>query len=341
MFEFLNIQTDEIEYVPQKHDKIIRSFQQATNQEPLVPSKMRESQKVEFERQQVAIDFMQQRVDLSVDKTLGRIHGEWVQHDDPTQETVIYHIHGGVYLFGSPQMDRLISYFMSKYCAGRTFATSYRLAPQHQFPCAVIDTISGYLYLLEQKIDPQKIVLSGESAGGGLVLSTLLAIRDMNLPMPRAAVLFSPWVDLTMSSRSFEDNGKYDYLPELKNLISNTYAPPGYVRHPYVSPIYADLSGMPPILIQVGSCERLYDENVQLGVKLSQQNPNQRIELEIYQDQLHVFQMFSFLSVSKMAFKRAGDFIQKVTLDFPPKGFYITCITADARVNGFIPISKL
>lgn len=151
-----------------------------------------------------AIDFMRKNAGYFpvYADVVSDITAEWMHpagHED--KDIIVYHLHGGAYTIGSPFMERHNSFFLAKYGNAKTFATSYRLAPQHQYPCAVIDAISGYQYLLSQGYDHSKIVISGGSAGtltltigGGLALSLLLAIRDMGLKQPAGAILHSPWV---------------------------------------------------------------------------------------------------------------------------------------------------
>ena len=268
------------------------------------------------------------------------IRGEWVKHEQGLNDTVVYHIHGGAYLVGSHKMDRYVSYFFSKYGNAKVFATSYRLAPQYQFPCAVIDVISGYLYLLKEFPQPNRIIISGESAGGGLVMALLQAIREMKLPKPAGAILMSPWVDMTLSCKSFMANGQTDYLPA-NNIerVTDLYAPLDRVKSPFVSPLFGNLEDLPPILIQTGSLERLFDEDVLLALKLSQQNPSTGIELEIYLDQIHVFHVFTKLEVSRIAFERAGDFIKRA-VQGQVKDSKLAIIEPRGRIHPVIPLKS-
>jgi acetyl esterase/lipase len=248
---------------------------------------------------------------------------EWV-HEQTTSDsqTVVYLLHGGAYVVGSPQMERKMAYYIAKSGHSKTFGISYRLAPQFEFPCALIDAVSGYMHLLDLGYQPQNIVFSGASAGGGLAMSTLLMIRQMDLPMPGGAILMSPWVDLTHSFPSFESNKDTDFLPSKSNITVgkrvNPYAPNEILDLQYVSPIWAaDLKLDVPILIQVGQVERLYDETVALAKRLMDENPQWGARLEEYREQVHVFQMFEFLQTSKAAMARCGEFIKDVTMKKP------------------------
>jgi acetyl esterase/lipase len=190
------------------------------------------------------------------------------------------------------------------------------LAPQHQFPCAIIDIISGYQHLLKSHA-ASDIVISGVSAGtfdlntgGGLTLSLLLAIREMGLPTPGGAVMISPWVDLTRSFPSFSANAQMDYLPNASEEILAYYAPNEVKKNQYASPIWAqDFSNMPPILIQVGEKERLHDEDVAVAHKLAQFG--NKVELEVYEDSFHAFPMFAFLPAARVALLSCSEFISR------------------------------
>ncbi|KAI8925343.1 Alpha/Beta hydrolase protein [Entophlyctis helioformis] len=304
----------------------------------------------ELPRSRAAIEFMRASMTATPfppeAEQDGSIYAEWVWHEAvPDSGHVVYMLHGGGYSLGSAQMIRPLSYRIAKMGKAKAFAINYRLAPPNPFPCAVIDAISGYEFLLSQGIPPSKIVFDGESAGGGLILATLLALRDMGLPLPAGGVLMSPWVDLTHSFPSFLLNETTDYLPARAEHPAlgdrlHFYAPNEELRNQFVSPVWAkSLAGLPPLLIQVGSAERLFDEDVHLAERitaeieearnksaaaiatadtdatqpLQQRPPNSFVRLEIYTDQVHVFQMFSFLAASRAAFNRVAAFILDVT----------------------------
>jgi acetyl esterase/lipase len=246
----------------------------------------------------------------------GQIYGEFLSTDKSTSDKVVYMLHGGAYIFGSPQFERGIAYLISKCTNIQTYAIAYRLAPKNEYPCAVIDYISGYIHLLDS-FEPKNIFFVGSSAGGGLALSTLLAIKGMGLPLPGGANLISPWVDLTQSFLSFIANDNTDYLPRSMNLKPSinrkqAYSPDDQLKSKYVSPIYAEsLSGLDlPIQIQVGGVERLFDEDVELAKRIRLENPQFGSRLEIYEDQVHVFHAFTFLPSSRVAFGRIGSFFK-------------------------------
>ncbi|KAH8552132.1 Alpha/Beta hydrolase protein [Umbelopsis sp. PMI_123] len=229
---------------------------------------------------------------------------------------VILYVHGGAMVLMSTKTHRHLTYNISKSTGLPVFSVNYRLAPEHPFPAALQDVVLSFLHLIDQNegygYDPENIMIMGDSAGGGLALSMMLYMRDHGLPLPGAASLLSPWVDLSMSHASWS-NQKYDYLPLLTEdhpihatkmyLGSNRY--PHLITHPYVSPVYADnFDDLPPILLQAGGCECLHDEIQELATKIAQSNTY--VQLEVYEDMIHVFQAFTFLRASKKALQSIG-----------------------------------
>jgi acetyl esterase/lipase len=173
-----------------------------------------------------------------------KISGEWVSsYENVDSERVVLWFHGGAYVFGSPQLERNITYIFSKEGKAKVYGVAYRLSPKYEFPCALIDAISGYLYLLEN-YDPKNIMVGGESAGGGLTVSLLLAIREMQLPFPAGAILLSPWVDLTHKFPSFTENKDTDILPSKAKFLyedrRHAYAPNEILDYQFVSPLWAE-----------------------------------------------------------------------------------------------------
>ncbi|KAJ3305931.1 hypothetical protein HDV03_000773 [Kappamyces sp. JEL0829] len=257
------------------------------------------------------------------------IRGEWITTPTISSECrlVIYHLHGGAYMMGSMQIERPVGYHIANMSRIPVFGISYRLAPQYEYPCALVDALSGYFFLLAQGYLPNNICISGCSAGmadgqtndagGGLAMATLLALRDMNVPRPGCAYLISPWVDLAMTFPSFSRNKDKDYLPSRDRTTlgerHHSYVPNELLKDCYVSPVWCkSLSGIDTnVLIQLGMSERLVDEGTELGRRLVEENTGV-CRVEIYREQVHVFQTFSFLPCSKVALRRAGVFINQV-----------------------------
>jgi acetyl esterase/lipase len=194
------------------------------------------------------------------------LNGEWIEPmapDHQAQRRCILYFHGGAYCTMSPRTHRAITSRLAIWSDARVFALEYRLAPEHPFPAALDDALVAYRALLAADIQPAHIVVAGDSAGGGLALALLLAARAAGDPLPAAAVLFSPWTDLAATGRSIIDNDAADALlfgswvaPIARHYLGDTPA-----TNPLVSPVYADLTGLPPLLIQVSDTEVLLDDS--------------------------------------------------------------------------------
>lgn len=241
---------------------------------------------------------------ISSDGSVGRHHSR-----------VILYIHGGAYCYSSAAAQRMISIPLSKYTDARVFAINYRLAPETQFPGPLHDVVSAYMRLTDDlQVPSGNIVVAGDSAGGGLCLALLLYLRDNGYSMPGGAILFSPWVDLTLSCPSWETNAAYDIVPSpgpdahLHPVVM--YLGDGlqqYLTHPYASPLFGRFEGLPPLLIQCGEAEVLRDEIGLLAHKASLAGVY--VQHEIYEDAVHVFQSFPFLGLVNAAFASCHDFV--------------------------------
>ncbi|KAF9967913.1 hypothetical protein BGZ73_000321 [Actinomortierella ambigua] len=188
-------------------------------------------------------------------------------------EKVIFYLHGGAYFICSTHTHREMLWRISRATGRRVFAVDYRLAPEHTFPAPIQDAIHAYAYLTDPHglgFEPENVTIAGDSAGGGLSLGALMYLRDQGMALPSKGVLFSPWLDLTFSCESWTTNHEFDYLPEPAKLTDRFNPVAMYCggldrmrtlrTHPYVSPLYGSLEGLPPLLIQVGDAERLRDE---------------------------------------------------------------------------------
>ncbi|BGP23256.1 esterase / lipase [Rhodotorula toruloides] len=230
---------------------------------------------------------------------------------------VCLYLHGGAYYMFSAETHRYLTISVSRYCEARVFAINYRLAPETRFPGQLHDAVSAYMRLtLDLKIPPENIIFAGDSAGGGLCLATLMYLRDEGYPLPAGAILMSPWVDLTMSCESWTTNRPYDYLPNpnteddhlhpVKCLLGDSIEQ--YLTHPYVSPLFGDFTGLPPLLVQAGDAEVLRDEITLLAHKAALAGV--RVEHEIFEDCVHVFQAFLMLEASRRAFQSQRVFVR-------------------------------
>ena len=211
----------------------------------------------------------------------------WFRHDGGADDAVLYYLHGGGYSIGS---IRTHGEMIARLChAGGTigFAVDYRLAPEHPFPAQLDDALIGYRHLLASGFDPSRIVIAGESAGGGLTLSTLLALRDAGDPLPAAAIVISPWLDLEMRGASIQQNRPYDYLSlEVLDAYADRFVTQAQRRDPLANPLQADLSGLPPMLIHAGGAEVLADDARRLAGSVD-------ADLVIYEDMIHAFHVFA------------------------------------------------
>src|SRR5215467_1876317 len=182
----------------------------------------------------------------------GGVPAEWVAAPGVSPGRVLLYLHGGAYQIGSPATLRRLVALLSGAAQARALSLDYRLAPEHPFPAAVDDAVVAYRWLLAGGTDPARIVIAGDSAGGGLALGTLVALRDAGEPMPAAAVLLSPWTDLALTGESLRTRAAIDMLikPGGMHQAADVYLAGEDPRHPYASPLYADLRGLPPLLIQ-------------------------------------------------------------------------------------------
>lgn len=236
------------------------------------------------------------------------VRAEKITCGKPEARAMLY-FHGGAYCVGSPATHRAITSRLARNLAAEVYAVDYRLAPEFPFPAAVDDALESYRYLLEQGWKPQQISLAGDSAGGGLALACLLAAWDEQLPMPGALVLFSPWVDLTLTNSERQSPG--DVMLSWAGLerAADIYA--GDEReHQLASPLNADFHGLPPVLIQAGSEEILLADSQQLCERL--RGCGVQARLKVFDDMWHVFQAHAgFLRVADMALADVAGFIRK------------------------------
>ncbi|BEJ01861.1 hypothetical protein CcaverHIS631_0605430 [Cutaneotrichosporon cavernicola] len=235
------------------------------------------------------------------------------------RERVIYYVHGGAYYVGNAATHRLITIGVSKACNARVFAITYRLAPEAAFPLPLHDVLHGYLRLLAPplSIPPENIVVMGDSAGGGLSIALCLYLRDNGYRLPAGLVLMSPWVDLTMSCGSWDENAYSDVVPrpdaeDHLNPVGCYLGPKGlqsHLTHPYASPLFGDLRGLPPMLIQSGEAEVLRDEITLLAHKATLAGVH--VTHELYEDMVHVFQTFTWLPAAKAAVNSVGRWVRQ------------------------------
>lgn len=238
------------------------------------------------------------------------VRGEWLTPKNAKQAVILY-IHGGGFVAGSPAGHRPITASLARLGSCNVFSLDYRLAPQHRFPAALDDAAAAYQWLLEQNFNPHQIAIAGDSAGGGLVLSTLLRLQDGNIPLPSSAVCFSPWTDLAGTGDSMQSNGKMDamFCPENIPEFASAYLGKASPFDKYASPVFAEFDAtFPPILFQVGSTEVLLDDSRRIHEKIQQSGG--KSELEICKNTPHCWQMLgSFVPEAHNAMESAVKFM--------------------------------
>lgn len=240
----------------------------------------------------------------------GGVQAEWTMAPGARADRVLVFLHGGGYISGSLMSHRHSVARMGREARARTLALDYRLAPEHPFPCALEDALAGYRFLLASGIDPGAIAIAGESAGGGLALALLLRLRDGGEPLPACLWLSSPWLDLAMTGSSLKTKADVDpllqeaYLAELAQVYLHGTDP----RDPLASPFYADLQGLPPTLIQVGSAEILLDDAVRIAGAAGATDV--AVTLRIWPCMIHAWHLFHpQLAEGREALAEGGRFV--------------------------------
>ena len=200
--------------------------------------------------------------------TINGLSAEWILPAHATKDKMIFFVHGGGYVSGSCTDHRIHAAKFVKGSDVGALLFEYRLAPEHPFPAALDDTVTAYRWLLGQGISSSNIVFAGDSAGGGLCLATLLALRDQNIPLPAAAVAVSPWTDLKCTGESYQSNAGKCLSPEgTWTAFSKHYVGEHDARLPWISPLYGDLHGLPSLLIYAGADEILRDDAIRFAQK--------------------------------------------------------------------------
>jgi len=217
---------------------------------------------------------------------------EWLLPPSATPGRVVLYLHGGGYVIGSPRSHRHLAAAIAGAAGARALLLDYRLAPEHPYPAAVDDAVAAYRWLLDQGIAPGGVVVAGDSAGGGLTVATLLALRDARTPLPAAGVCISPWVDLTCSGESYRTKAAADPIVQREGVdqMARAYLGSTPPRTPLASPLFAELGGLPPLLIQVGSDEVLLDDSVQLAERARAAGTD--ATLEVWDRMIHVWHWF-------------------------------------------------
>lgn len=242
----------------------------------------------------------------------GGVAAEWIAAPGGDAGRVIYYLHGGGYSMGSVKTHREMISRLSRAAGARALAIDYRLAPEDPFPAAVEDSLAAYRWLLSTGADPAQLVVAGDSAGGGLTVATLVALRDAGDPLPAAAVCLSPWVDMEGLGESMITKAEIDPMAQREDLLeaAKTYLGDADPRTPLAAPLYADLAALPPLLIQVGGAETLLDDSTRLAERAKAADVD--VTLEVWDDMIHVWQVFAaVLPEGQQAIDRIGEFIRE------------------------------
>jgi epsilon-lactone hydrolase len=243
--------------------------------------------------------------------SVGGVKGEWVRARRARRDATLLYLHGGGYVVGSPASHRHLAAAIGEAAGVAVFSADYRLAPEHPFPAAVEDAVAAYKGLLDSGIPASKLAIAGDSAGGGLAVATLVAARDRGLPMPACAAAISPWADLSQGGESYRSRLKRDPMitkPGLDEMAA-AYLAGAAAKTPLASPLFADLKGLPPLLIQVGSEEALHDDSMQL--KARAEDAGVDVSVESWGGMVHVWHIFHpILSEGRDAVARIGSFMR-------------------------------
>jgi monoterpene epsilon-lactone hydrolase len=238
------------------------------------------------------------------------VAAEWIEAPGADLGVILY-LHGGAYALGSIDTYREFVARMVRATSMGGLAINYRLAPEHPFPAALEDATSAYGWLLAQGVDPSRIIIAGDSAGGGLALAALVVLRDAGNPLPAGAVCLSPWTDLTLSGASIQSKAHVDCILDADSLevYAKLYAGERDLASPLISPLFADLSDLPPLLIQVGTDEILLDDAMRCAAGARQMGVD--VTLEIWDEMFHVFQLVPFLPETKKAAGHITEFVSQ------------------------------
>ena len=263
---------------------------------------------MEAQQGQLALPADVDQLDLNVaGRPARRVRTPGVREDRGT-----LYLHGGGYVMGSLNTHQELMGRIARATNAQVLGLDYRLAPEHVYPAAVDDAVAAYQWILEQGIASSRVVIAGDSAGGGLALALLLAVRELKLPMPAGAVLFSPWTDLTASGDSLRTRAETDPMigPGVLGPMAAHYAGGTAVSAPGISPLFGNLQGLPPLLIQVGDAEVLLDDSTRLHARALAAGVDST--LHNFAEAFHVFQAIPALPEAAEAIAEVAAFFERV-----------------------------
>jgi len=242
------------------------------------------------------------------------VDGEWFDPAGGETDRVLLYLHGGGYLIGSVESHRAMIERITKATGARVLAVNYRLAPEHPYPAAVDDGVAAYRWLLAQDYAADRISIAGDSAGGGLTIAVLVALRDAGESMPGCAVPISPWTDMECSGDSITSRAAVDPMVQKEILLEmgGAYLNGADPKDPLASPLNADFRGLPPLLIQVGDAEVLLDDSTRLEDKMKAAGVD--VTVEVWDEMVHVWHLFApMLDKGQEAIDGLGAFVKAKT----------------------------
>ncbi|MDP6451681.1 MAG: alpha/beta hydrolase [SAR202 cluster bacterium] len=240
------------------------------------------------------------------------VPAEWVAAHNASDDSAILYLHGGGYAIGSVETHRELAARISQSTGSRVLTIDYRMAPENPFPAAVEDATNAYRWLLGQGVNPRQMAIAGDSAGGGLAVATLVSLRDAGGPMPACSVLMSPWVDMEGIGETMASKAGVDPMVGKEGLIAmaGLYLDGADPRTPLAAPLYADLTGLPPTLIHVGTWETLLSDSTRLAEKAESTGVD--VTLEQWDEMIHVWHIFApILPEGQQAIDRIGEFVRQ------------------------------
>jgi len=292
------------------HPKGIQAVRQI-----LASSSAQEGQSVEQMR--AGLDAMASVFPLAKDMIVEKLtvegrDAEWLSVPNSNPNRTILYLHGGAFIAGNIDSHRPLATELAREASARVLLIDYRLAPEYPFPQGINDCVQSYRWLLAQGVAPENLAIVGDSAGGGLALSTLIELRDAKLPLPATAALISPWTDLSLSSPTHASKADIDPISSKGALevITSLYLGDTPATHPLASPIFADLTGLPPLLIQVGTDEILLGDSQIIADRAGQQGVS--AELEVWSEMVHVWHaFFPMLPEARQALEGIGEHLNQ------------------------------
>jgi epsilon-lactone hydrolase len=243
---------------------------------------------------------------------IGELAANWVSVGNTLEDFAILYLHGGAYNIGSLNTHRELAARISKASKIKTLLIDYRLAPEHPYPAAVEDAVLAYRWLLKNGYPSNNIVIAGDSAGGGLAIAALVKLRDLGEPLPAAAVCLSAWTDLELTGESMKTHIQKDpfLTPSWLQYMAKHYVADNDFRLPLISPIYADLAMLPPLLIQAGSDEILLSDSIRIAERARKAGID--TTLDVWENMWHVWHFFAGkMPEAKSAINRISNFIHE------------------------------